>query len=291
LNRARSFELVPGDVIGRSWNAALALSDPFASEAHAMVSLRDGALQLVGLRGPLHVGGRLVSEVVLSAGLTITLSPRTELEVIDLQLPETLLALEHPALGRRVLTGPVSLVIAPAVSLSHGARPDAAAVLWSDGVEWRARENDGTLHLLEPGLPLRIGGVEFPVLAVRVADLVNTPTASRAPSPVPLHLVMRYETVHIHREGAPTAVIDGLGARILSELAAAGVPVSWQTLASDLWSDETDVALLRRKWDSAMVRLRKKLREARIRADLVRTDRLGNFELFLALGDRVEDQT
>ena len=35
-------ELVHGDVIGRVWSAALQLDDGRVSEAHAMVSLREG---------------------------------------------------------------------------------------------------------------------------------------------------------------------------------------------------------------------------------------------------------
>ena len=79
-------ELVPGDLIGRIWTAALSIPDPLVSEAHAMVSLREGALKLLGLRGRLAVGGRAVTEVTLSAGLKIGLSPRTELEVVEVEV-------------------------------------------------------------------------------------------------------------------------------------------------------------------------------------------------------------
>ena len=102
---------------------------------------------------------------------------------------------------------------------------------------------------------------------------------------------MRYDTVHIHRDAAPTLTLDGIIARIVSDLATAGVPMGWQVLSAELWPGEADLAILRRNWDAALARLRKKLREARIRADLVRADRSGNFELFLARGDRVDDQT
>ena len=37
--------------------------------------------------------------------------------------------------------------------------------------------------------------------------------------------------------------------------------------------------------------LRRKLKDARIRPNLVRSDRTGNVELFLAEGDEVEDKT
>jgi hypothetical protein len=47
---------------------------------------------------------------------------------------------------------------------------------------------------------------------------------------------------------------------------------------------------LRRRWDVHLGRLRAKLREARIREDLVRPDGRGNLELVLAPRDVVEDQ-
>ena len=48
--------LIPGDLIGRMHTAALHLDDGRVSEAHAMVSLRDGSLRLLSLRGGFSVG-------------------------------------------------------------------------------------------------------------------------------------------------------------------------------------------------------------------------------------------
>lgn len=53
----REHDVVHGDVVGRLWTAALQLDDGRVSEAHAMVSLREGQLQLLPLRGALAVGG------------------------------------------------------------------------------------------------------------------------------------------------------------------------------------------------------------------------------------------
>lgn len=47
-----------GDLIGRLWSAALCLSDPRVSEAHAMVSLREGQLRLLALRGLFAIDGK-----------------------------------------------------------------------------------------------------------------------------------------------------------------------------------------------------------------------------------------
>jgi hypothetical protein len=54
--RGEELELEPGDVIGRSWKAALWLQDPRVSECHAAVSLRDGGLRLIALRGRFSLG-------------------------------------------------------------------------------------------------------------------------------------------------------------------------------------------------------------------------------------------
>ncbi|MCC6620119.1 MAG: hypothetical protein IT385_02620 [Deltaproteobacteria bacterium] len=284
-------ELGPCDVIGRMWTAALQVSDPFVSEAHALVSLREGALKLLGLRGRLSVGGKPVPEVALAPGLRIGLSPRTTLEVVEVEVPSELLALDHPALGKRLLSGVVSIVTRPRLDVLPGARPDAAAVVWSDGLGWFARTGDGADQPLDEGATLTVDGQTFVAITVAVGSSGEITAVDPTQLDTPLHLVVRYDTVHVHRDGAPTLILDGMIARIVSDLATAGVPMGWQLLAKDLWEGEDDPAVLRRNWDAALARLRKKLREARVRADLVRADRSGNFEIFLRRGDRVDDQT
>jgi len=106
-------ELGPGDMIGRIWTAALKVSDPIVSKGHAMVSLREGALKRVGLRGRLTVGGKQVSDVTLSLGLKVGLSPRTTLEILEVCVPPAMLAIEHADLGKKVLSGVASLLLKP----------------------------------------------------------------------------------------------------------------------------------------------------------------------------------
>lgn len=91
--------------------------------------------------------------------------------------------------------------------------------------------------------------------------------------------------------GGERLAIDGIPARILSELGSMGVPVEWRTPSKLLWPDEGDDKARRQRIDAALARLRRRLRDARIRADLVRTDRTGNVELFLGPHDRIEDAT
>jgi len=284
-------ELGPGDMIGRIWTAALQVADPLVSEGHAMVSLREGALKLLGLRGRLTVGGKQVSDVTLSPGLKVGLSPRTTLEVLEVCVPPAMLAIEHPDLGKKVLSGVASLLLKPRLELVAGANPEAAAVVWSDGITWFARLRDGRDVSLDAGGFIELEGVRLDVLLVSFGGSGEITTVDPGSLDAPLHLVARYDTVHIHREGAPTLALDGIVARIISDLATAEVPVGWRVLADEHWPDEPDVAVLRRNWDAALARLRKKLKEARLRTDLIRSDRGGNFELFLHRGDRVEDRT
>lgn len=284
-------ELIPGEIIGRIWTAAFPMADPFVSEAHAYVSLRSGALKLMGLRGRLAVGGKTVPEVTLTSGLEIALSTRTVLTVEEVSTPSTMLALSHPVLGRRPLTATVSLVTRPHLDLVAGVSPDAAALIWSDGLSWFARRRDGADVTLDVGVTLEVEGERLEVVMVSMRDMGESTLVDPASLDSDLHLVLRYDTVHIHRDGTPTVTLDGLIARIVSELASAGVPMGWQALATDLWRGVTDVPVLRRNWDASIARLRKKLREAHIRVNLIRADRSGNFEIFLLDGDRVDDQT
>lgn len=90
-----------------------------------------------------------------------------------------------------------------------------------------------------------------------------------------VHLIARYDTVHIHVEGRPAVSLDGIAARIVSELAELGGPVSWDVLAGEVWRGDDDRLSLRSRWDVALARLRRKLRDNRIRPDLIRASGTG----------------
>lgn len=60
-----------GDLIGRSAAAALRLAGPAVSEAHALVSARDGGVWILPLRGAVKVDGRIVPGTALRAGARI----------------------------------------------------------------------------------------------------------------------------------------------------------------------------------------------------------------------------
>ena len=274
--------------MGRVWTAALAIEDARVSEAHALVSLRDGALVLLALRRLLRVAGREVRQVVLTPGLVVDLADGVSLEVEAVELPETVLALEGEGLGRRILSGAAFLRLGPPPELLPRYVPDARAHVWSYGAGWRYRVDGGEPHDLVAGQGIAVGDSFFRVVEVRLREASRSGT--EVGNDVPLRIVARHVTVHLHREGQPICVLAGVAGRIVSELVVMGVPVSWEMLAAQIWPDEDDRGTLRRRWDVHLGRLRVKLREARIREDLVRPDGRGNLELVLAARDVVEDQ-
>ena len=79
-------------------------------------------------------------------------------------------------------------------------------------------------------------------------------------------------------------------ARVVTELAAVQQPIAWEDLARPHWPQIDDRDALRRRWDGLLGRLRERLREIRVRTDLVAATRTGLVELVLREGDVVEDR-
>ena len=283
-----SYALGPGDFIGRLAIAALPLDDGRVSEAHAMVSLRGRELKLLALRGQLAVDGQVVEQVVLRAGQAIEPAPGLVLRVDEVRLPDEVLALEGDELPRQILTGTVSITTRPTIRLWPRYRDDAEAYVWDNGESWRARVGDGAARELAPGRELKVGGKVLRAVAVALDDAGGAPTRLDGALRPPLHVIARYDTVHIHVEGRPALALDGIAARIVSELAELGGPVAWEVLAGEIWRGDDDRLQLRSRWDVALTRLRRKLREARIRTDLIRAGGTGQVELFLYPSDRLD---
>lgn len=281
--------LGPGDLIGRTWTAALQIDDPRVSEAHALVSLRGQELWLLALRGRFQVDGQPSTDVVLVAGQRLRLSPSTELVVDSVTVPDEVLAVEAEGLPRQVLAGTCSLVLWPHPRLLPGEHPEAVAVLWSSGEGWRVRPAGQPARPLRAGDALTLGATTL--RAVGVALDAAGQERTRAREDAPLTVVTRYDTVHLLREGEPALVLSGHAARLLSELAAMGGSAPWEVVARELWPDDMDRELLRRRWDVSLVRLRDRLRGGGVRPDLVRPSRNGMIELVLNPGDRLEDRS
>jgi hypothetical protein len=286
--RTGMVSLGPGDLIGRSWCASLHLDDPRISEAHAMVSLRGERLRLLSLRGRFECEGRVVTEIDLEPGQRLRFAPEVELLVLDVVLPAELGSLEGDGLNPTILPGSCALVTTPEPRVVAPAAADAVAWLWPRGDGWRLRTaGPGEERDLAPGDTFEAGGRTF---RFSLRPLASAP-ATREGLGVAhsLKLVLRYETAHVHRTGQVPVVIDGIGARMIGELHAFGVPVSWQTLTEQLWPGAR-AELARKRFDGVLARVRATLREGGLRADLVRSNGLGQFELFLEPGDEVEDQ-
>lgn len=281
--------LGPGDLIGRTRAAALCLDDPHVSEAHALVSLRGGALKLLSLRRRFLVDGAPTAEVDLAVGQVIALSPESQLQVTAVVVPPAVLGLAAPGLPPQALVGSCSLFSFPHLRVAPGVQAGAEALIWDSGPDWRLRRG------LEPAVPLQEGD-RF-ALGPHTVEVVAVPVATagqdrtRAGLDAPLHIVARFDTVHLQRAGGAPLALSGQAARVVSELVAIGAPISWEELARPLWPDLPEREVLRRRWDVLLVRLRDRLRAAGVRPDLVRSSRHGLVELVLQAGDTVDDQS
>ncbi len=272
-----------GDFVGRVWSAALCIDDARISEAHAMVSLRGDTLQLLALRGLFAVGGQVQRSVALEAGLRISLAQGLDLEVVAVELPDRVLALTGPGMSPQPLAGTCSLVMRPSPRLRPGARDGAQAVFHMGPNGWRVRGQDGQTQDLQAGW--RDEGAGFEV-RWQVLEGPGQATQVRQGVSPPMKVEARYDSVLIHRQGFPTFRVTGLSARIISELALVGGPLHWEPLARELWTDGSDPHFLRRRLDAVLGRLRRKLSDAKLPLELVRSDGAGFFELVL----RPEDE-
>jgi len=280
-----------GDIIGRLWFAALQLSSPHISEAHALVSLRGGKLHLLALRGVFAMKGKLLKELVIEAGQQISFARDLTVEVVEVTLPDVILGLEGEGLTRQPIPGVASLRLTPKPSLVPGARDGADAVFWSTGDGWMVREAGGNEEALEPGWTMHHPGGTVRAITLKLSQAGQSPTRQMGRMGAPIRLETHWDTVHIHREGQPTVTLTGHPARVLSELGTVGTAVPWEGIARQLWTDIEDRHMLRKRFDTVVARLRRKLRSAGLNPGLVRPDGTGNFSLVLRPADTLDDRT
>lgn len=299
LDDGRRIELAPGQIVGRMAGAAARIEDPRVSEAHALVSLRGAELKLLALRGRLSVDGKPKTDVVLSPGLRVTIAGYFGLTVVAIELPKDVLALipvDHPdeAIGTH---GVVAIFPSSPALLRPGFDPAAAAHVWSevDHTVLRLGHQDETRtgdRRLVPGDTFEVEGRGFRLDLVPRAMLEARPTSDRGTYETRLKLILKFDLVRIHGADGRSVVLDGIAARMVSELYEIGAPIAWQEIARLLWpNEETGTTALRQRWDQLMTRVRMRLREAGIRSDLVRPSHRGLVELQLGPEDEVEDQT
>lgn len=283
--------LTPGDLVGRLSSATLRIEHPHISEVHAYVSLRDGVLKLLALRGGLAVEGKMVRELTLEVDQRIQLAVGQTIEVVEVCNPTLQLALLSDDGGLEPLSGAtVSLV--PGRGRSQRLEADAAAVLWPDGDHWMVQLADQSRpRRLKVGDELQVGRRGYRVVELPIGDTQTPSTLSGARLDAPLSLEGFYDTIHVHREGSASLVLSGASGRLLCELGAIGQPVHWADVARAVWSDETDLDRLRKRWDVLLIRLRRRLAAASVRADLVHPDGTGNIRLLLHAADRFVDKS
>lgn len=285
-------ELGPGAIVGRSREVALALDDPRVSEAHAMVSLRRGQLHLIALRRRFYVAGQPVSEARLRRGLELELARGLAFRVESVQRPKQVVVLDAPALGARVLAGVVTIYGGDPPRLVRRYEADGDAHVWNMGDSWRWRPKGGDATELDVGDGFAVGAAELRLTKVPVAKLGCATTRGATEGQAPLSIVASYDTVELRTPDRPVAHVNGICGRVLTELVAIGGPVSWDVVAREVWPEHDGPKdELRHRWDVTLGRLRKKLREAGVRPELVTTDGAGQVWLVLFEGDTAVDRS
>jgi len=261
------------------------LDDARVSEAHAMVSLRAGELKLLALRAMFAVDGKPLRELTLSKGQSIEIARDLLLTVEAVQLPASVVALSMPGLAKQPLPGACWLVTKPHPRLVSRHSRAAAAAFWFTGGAWRVRVGDGEPEELEPGWSCVIDGVEVAAVAHELSRAGGQATRMGGRIDAPLRIVCHYDTVVIERDGVRTLTMAGKPALLISELAEIGAPVEWEALAKVLWPEESETMLLRRRFDTVLGRMRRKLKASSLRPDLVSLDGGGRVLLHLEPGD------
>ena len=215
--------------------------------------------------------------------------PALPLEVLDVQLPAQVLAVQGDGLPRTVLSGVCSIVVDPRPSVQQGYVRGAAARMWPGPDGWTVEVPGSPPRPLEAGQAIEAEGLRARAVAVALSEAEVGATRRSGGLQSPLRLVARYDSVHLHRDGRPPVVLSGLAARLVSELVAMDGPVPWDVLACQLWPRVDDKHVRRRRLDLTLSRLRRRLADAGVRRDLLRSDGAGHVELVLDADDTVED--
>lgn len=289
LPDGREVEIGPGELVGRTPHAAAMIDDPRVAEAHAIVSLRHGALHLLALRRMVTAGGRPCHDVVLQPGVVVQLADGVPLTVLEVVPPSHVLGLAAPGQPVRLLAPVVSLVGTPPRVLGKP-ELDAHAQLWSIGPGWRLQLAGGAPRSVQAGDAFEVAGVRCSLVAVPNDPGRPPPTTLGGVTRDALRVVVLGETVQLHRHEHEVLTIAGTGARIVAELVRCQGATAWEILARAVWPEASGVLTLRHRWDVALGRLRTRLRDEGVR-ELLRADGAGQLALELHEGDIVDDRT
>ncbi len=159
-----------------------------------MVSLREQALRLIGLRGVFAVGGAPTREVALSGGLRVELARDLFLDVEEVVLPDDVLGIAGPTVPRQALPPVCALVTEPSLRVVRGWTEGAAALVWSTGGSWRLRVGDAPSVALEVGDQIRVGDEVLEAVAVPLASAGQRATRARGAIDAPLRVVAHFDT-------------------------------------------------------------------------------------------------
>jgi len=280
--------VVVGGLLGRHPSAALHRPEATVGEAHALLSLRGGRLVLIALRGSLFVDSEPAGEVVLRKGQSLGLGREVTLRVEALHLPETVLGLA--GLGEEpVALDPGPWSILPGPTLAAGLRPEARALLAPLGLGW-ALLQDGRSRAFGPGDKIELDGHRLTGLDLPLSYATRKRTVVvEAPAGPTLEIEVWRAITRLRAADGHHLDLVGHPARILREIVLNGQPMHWLELAEVLWEEkEVD---LRANWRRQLQVLRRKLRVAGIRSDLVRSLGDGRAMLDLRPGDRLVDHT
>lgn len=279
----------PGAIIGRLASAEVRVLDARVSSAHALVALRTGGFQLLALRGRLQIDGVEEPTVDLEVGSRVQLAEGVDLEVMEVELPERVLALQVDDTVVQLWADVYSLVKSPTPELVPEYRAGALAYVCSSASGWLLERRDATTIPIVAGDEWALEGVRLFVTELPVSTLANPATLTATDlARSPLRVVGRFTTVQIHRRNRESVALNGQPAQLVTELGEMGVPAPWEVLAGSLWRDVPDLVQLRRRFDRVVQRIRQRLREHGIRENLVRSSGTGSLELWLEPGDGFE---
>jgi hypothetical protein len=275
-----------GDWIGRLPQAALRFDDGRISEAHAMVSLRGADLWLLSLRGRLRAAGEVRRELRLAEDIRVELADGIEIGVMELTLPSRVMGFALVGQPLRVLSGTTSVVCRPDPMLVPGWDPEALAVVWPQGHDWRMVRPGAPPVAVEPGRTMLAPEV---VLQAGLMDLITAGSLrTRQARRPPLRLEPAREGVRVVFGARDACWVGGVGGRLLGALAQAREPVGWRELSAMVWEgDRSSERSLRHRLDTTLSRVRRQLRLAGLEGELIRMDNAGAIALALEEDDVV----
>lgn len=261
---------------------AVQLDDAEVSEAHAFVSWRERKLRILSLRGSILANGTAVSDIALRPKLELRLSATSILTVKDVVIPGEFLWLEGLGPGPPTLNGaPVSICGSPP-RIAAGLRSDAWFWLWTEQAVWHSCVPGREPTLVQPEQCWPAAGGQVRAVSRVRADLVGV---TRSSGTVPLQITLADGFVRIKSGESPALSLAGNQADFIRQLAEATEPLHWTTIARYFWG-ERDQVKWRERFDAMVKEVRGKLRENRIRKDLLWSWD-GSYRLNLGEGDVV----